>query len=71
MPSGLPPKRDILHHIDLIPGTTLLNKLAYRMNPKDAIEIQRQVEELISKGLVRESLSPCIVPALLVQKKKR
>jgi len=39
------------------------------MNPKDTMEIQRQVEELISKGLVRESLSPYAVPALLVLKK--
>jgi len=39
------------------------------MNPKDTMEIQRQVEELISKGLVTESLSPCAVPTLLVPKK--
>jgi len=38
------------------------------MNPKDTIEIQRQVEELKSKGLIRESLSLCAVPALLVPK---
>ena len=69
IPSGLPPKRSIEHHIDLIPGAILPNKPAYRMNPKDTIEIQRQVEELISKGLVRESLSPYAVPTLLVPKK--
>ena len=39
------------------------------MNPKDTMEIQRQVEELVTKGLVCESLSPCAVPALLVPKK--
>jgi len=38
------------------------------MNPKDTMEIQREAVELISKGLVRESLSPCAVPALLVTK---
>ena len=34
------------------------------MNLKETMEIQWKVEELILKGLVRESLSPCAVPAL-------
>ena len=70
IPHGLPPKRIIQHHIDRIFETILPNKPTYRMNPKDALEIQRQVEELISKGLVYKSLSPCAVPALLVPKKE-
>ena len=69
IPTGLPLKRDIQHHIDLIPGSILPNKPAYRMNPKETTEIQGQVEDLMSKGLVRESLSPSAVPALLVPKK--
>jgi len=39
------------------------------MNPKDAQEIQRLVDELLSKGMVRESLSPCAMLALLVPRK--
>ncbi|XP_050908979.1 uncharacterized protein LOC127122728 [Lathyrus oleraceus] len=69
VPSGLPPIRGIEHHIDLNPGASLPNRPAYRSNPQQTQEIQRQVAELISKGWVRESLSPCVVPIILVPKK--
>jgi hypothetical protein len=39
------------------------------MNPREHEELQRQVDELITKSLVRESMSPCVVLALLVPKK--
>ncbi|KAL5582656.1 hypothetical protein UlMin_015098 [Ulmus minor] len=67
--SGLPPLRGIQHHIDLISGLSLPNKAAYRLNPSKQTKLQRQVEELLSKGLIRESLSPYVVPTLLVPKK--
>jgi len=69
IPRDLPLKGAIQHHNDLIPGAILLNKLAYKMNPKEIKVIQRQVEELISKGLVRKSLNPCVMAALLVPNK--
>jgi hypothetical protein len=69
VPSGLPPKRGIEHQIDLVPGASLPNRAAYCANPEETKEIQQQVEELIKKGYVQESLSPCAVSVLLVHKK--
>ena len=55
---ALPPKRSISHHIDLIPGASLPNKAAYRMTPRENEEIKNQVQKLLDKGLIKESLSP-------------
>ncbi|XP_057789811.1 uncharacterized protein LOC131006667, partial [Salvia miltiorrhiza] len=68
-PAGLPPIRGIEHQIDFVPGATLPNRPAYRTNPEETKELERQIGELLAKGHVRESLSPCAVPVLLVPKK--
>jgi hypothetical protein len=69
LPCSLPPIKSIIHHIDIIPGAYLLNKVAYRLTPWENEEFKRQVQDLMDKGLVRESLSPCIVPTALSPKK--
>uniref|UniRef100_A0A2N9J1K8 Reverse transcriptase domain-containing protein n=1 Tax=Fagus sylvatica TaxID=28930 RepID=A0A2N9J1K8_FAGSY len=69
MPNELPPIRGIEHQIDFVPRAAIPNRPAYRSNPEETKELQRQVEDLMSKGYVRESMSPCAVPVLLVPKK--
>jgi hypothetical protein len=69
MPNELPPIRGIEHQIEFVPGADIPNRPAYKSNPEETKELQRQVEDLMSKGYVRESMSPCAVPVLLVPKK--
>jgi len=69
LPNALPPIRSISHHIDLKPRASLPNKVAYKLTPQENVEVGRQVQELMDKGLIRESLSPCVVPTVLSPKK--
>jgi hypothetical protein len=69
VPSGLPHLRGIEHKIDLILQATLPNRVAYRTNSEEAKEIQWQIQELLDHKYVRESLSPCAIPVILVPKK--
>ncbi|GJZ57025.1 retrovirus-related pol polyprotein from transposon TNT 1-94 [Tanacetum coccineum] len=69
IPDGLPVIREIQHCIDFLPEPVFtIIQHAYRMNPKEFAELHRQVTKLLEKGLIRESMSPCAVPALLVPK---
>jgi len=38
-------------------------------DPAEHVELQRQVEELLDKRFIKESLNPCVVLALLAPKK--
>ena len=68
-PDTLPPDRSIQHFIDFVTESTLPNLPHYRLNPTQSAELQRQVEDLLHRGLICESQSPCAVPALLAPKK--
>ena len=69
MPNELPPIKGIEHQIDFVPRVAISSRPAYKSNLEETKELQRQVEDLMSKGYVRESMSPCAISVLLVPKK--
>ena len=56
--SGLPPEREVEFTIDLIPRTEPISIPPYRMSPAKLRELKAQLEELLSKGFIRPSISP-------------
>ena len=66
---GLPPDRDVQFNIELQPGTAPISRRAYRMPPKELVELKTQLQELIEKGFIQPSSSPWGCPAIFVKKK--
>ena len=57
------------HKIDFLFGDAIPNQPAYRRNLEETNVLQRQVEDLTSKGQVKESMIPCAELVLIVPKK--
>ena len=55
--------------IDLIPKTEPISIPPYRMAPTELRELKAQLEEFLSKGFIRPSISPWGTPVLFVKKK--
>lgn len=69
LPNGVPLHCQIKHSIDLTPGAPLTNWLEYRRSLLENEEIKHHIQELLQKGHIRPSSSPCGSPIVLVQKK--
>ena len=67
--SGLPPDREVEFTIDLISGTEPISIPPYRMALAELRELKAQLEELLSKGFIRPSISPWGALVLFVKKK--
>ena len=65
----LPPKREVEFAIDLVPGTSRISIVPYRMSASELGELKKQLEELLEKQFIRPSVSPWGAPVLLVKKK--
>ncbi|CAO2192037.1 unnamed protein product [Urochloa humidicola] len=67
--SGLPPARFCDHTINLVPGAKPVYIRPYRYPPALKDEIEKQIQEMLDKGLIQPSSSPFSSPLLLVRKK--
>ena len=68
--SDLPPDREVEFTIDLIPGIEPIYIPPYRMAPVQLRELKAQLEESLSKGFIRPSISPWGAPVLFVKKER-
>ncbi|KAK1645995.1 hypothetical protein QYE76_063800 [Lolium multiflorum] len=64
----MPPYRDIEFIIELIPGTGPIAQ-SYNMNPTELVELKKQLDDMLEKGLIQPSASPWRSPVLFVDKK--
>jgi len=55
---GLPPDRELEFAIELLPGIAPISKAPYRMAPAELMELKKQLQELLDKGLIEPSVSP-------------
>lgn len=70
-PSGLPPPRALDHDIPLISGASPVSVRPYRYPPAIKDEIERQVQEMLTTGIIQPSASPFSSAVLLVKKKDK
>jgi hypothetical protein len=66
---GMPPDRDIVFLIELLPGTPPISKRPYRMPVNELVELKKKIAELQAKGFIRPSSSPWGAPVLFMEKK--
>nr|GEX59103.1 putative reverse transcriptase domain-containing protein [Tanacetum cinerariifolium] len=67
----LPPTRQVVFQIDLIPGAASVARAPYRLAPSELKELSEQLKELSDKGFIRPSSSPWGASVLFVKKKGR
>jgi hypothetical protein len=68
-PTTLPPHRELDHAISLTKDASPVNTRPYRYSPLQKDQIERQVADMLSSGVITNSMSPFASPVLLVKKK--
>lgn len=68
-PKGLPPVRSLDHSIPLKPGSSHVSLRSYMYNYFQKEELEKQVKDILSHGIIQPCQLPFSSPALLVKKK--
>ena len=66
---GMPPLRQMVFCINLIPRAIPISRAPYQMTPAELKELKTQLEELLEKRYIWPSTSPWGAPVLFVTKK--
>nr|GFC09409.1 putative reverse transcriptase domain-containing protein [Tanacetum cinerariifolium] len=66
---GIPPTRQVEFQVNLVPGSTPVARVPYRLAPSEMKELLDQLKELADKDFIRPSSSPWGAPILFVMKK--
>ena len=68
-PAKLPPKRACDHTIPLIPDAKVVNIRPYRLPQHQKKVMEDIIQDLVKKGVIRDSASPYSSPSIMVKKK--
>ena len=64
-------KTSLVQHVIDTGGAMPIKQRPYRTSPRCNQEIDRQVDEMLQKGIIGESVSPWSSPVVLVKKFKK
>ena len=69
LPKVPPPKQEVVHSIEVQPGSEPTYRTPYRLRPAEQDELEEQVRDLLAEGFIRPSHSLYGAPVLFVPKK--
>lgn len=69
LPTGLPPKRDVDHKIEVEPGSTPPHRGMYQLSPAELLATKEYITDLLRKKKIRPSKSPYGAPLFFVKQK--
>ena len=67
--TNLPPKRELVHEIELIPRAQPIARAPYKMSLSKALVLKNQFSQPLKQGFIKPSASPWGAPILFQQNK--